>query len=266
MLENQTPEQRGTNRETTDIIQLISTALRAGPEHNNCKRTLLNGLSEMIDANKWLWALRVIPEDSNTSSYSSYLHSGFSDVEFGKIAEASCHPFINKIDASYRAELKASKGGAVTRRLEDFDTENLWQGSPVQDLCRQAGIDTLITSTIPLSPTLSSAIALYRAPGQPAFSQHDCELVHLVLTSAEWFHADDWPDDGDPKKYSSLNQTQNMLLGLLIRGHSRQEISETLDITSNTVGTYCKRIFKHFNVNSQTELMRKFLFENNRES
>ena len=49
------------------------------------------------------------------------------------------------------------------------------------------------------------------------------------------------------------------LLNLLLDGRDRKQIADQMGISENTVSGYAKDVYRHFDVNSHVELMRKFL-------
>lgn len=242
------------------ILSQVAAEAGKGGDHLNCKRLMLSLLSELVGADKWIWALRSQGEGDDIPIFAGLLHEGFTDEELGFISAAAADPSMRFVDNAHLEEL-VEKQTHITRRLEDLDTEKLWSGSNSAALAAQAGVGTFITSARPMDGIHAcSSIALYRPPGSPTFTDRERHLAHLVLTEVGWLHALGWPEEKNITDLSALPPSQLPLLNLLLRGRQRQAISETLGLSLHTINSYTKNIFAHFKVNSQTQLMGLFVF------
>ena len=255
------------------VVSLLAEVATIEGDHAFKKRRLLEKLCAVVGAEKWMAALRVQSRADEAPRFVAVLHGGFSPEQLAKLSESAAHPGTKEIDAPFAAEL-SRKRTQITLRLEDFDQRGLWQGSPTEKLALQAGVGTFIASTRPIEETplaggqngvppeeiKSSVVALYRPPDAPQFSDRELRIAHIVLTEIDWLHTEGWPAECHVSVVSDLSPRHLSLLNLMIQGNTRQEITELMSLSRHTVNSYAKTLFAHFRVNSQTELMRHFIY------
>lgn len=246
------------------ITRMLAEVAGIEGSHTIKKRKLLESLSDYIEADKWLAALRVQNLAGDMPHFVGQLHGGFSADQLGKLAESAAHPCLKEIDAPFAMEL-ARRKTQITSRLEDYDKQGLWPGSPAAKLAEQADVGTFLASTRPFfdienDRVQASVVALYRAPGKPTFSERERRIAHIVLTEVSWLHTEGWPSDLMVSATSELPRNHLVLVNLLVHGNSREDIAEMKQLSIHTVNSYIKTIFSHFKVSSQTELMQCFIY------
>ncbi len=251
-------------KDTRAIIRMLTEAYAIEGGHANKKRHLLDALSAYISADKWLAALRVQSSATDAPKFVGLLHSGFTSDQLARITEAAAHPCAQAIEAPFAEELIRRKTH-ITLRLEDFDQQRRFPGSPAEALSAQAGVGTLLASTRPIYDTesesiKSSAIALYRVPGASPFSVRERRIAHILLSEVDWLHTEGWPSEHLVEVTSELPRSHMPMLSLLVHGNSREEIAQLTQLSIHTVNSYVKETFRHFGVNSQIELMKLFIY------
>jgi len=249
------------------IVKILADVAILGEGPVVKKRLLLEQLGRYIAADYWMSALRVQKSLADAPNFIGLLHSGFTPEQLAKLAESAAHPSVKAIDAPHAEALSQCHMQQLTLRLEDFDQQGLWSGSPAAELAREADVETFLASTRKLyngvdGEVQSSTLVFYRSPGNPCFSERERRIAHIVLTEVNWLHTDVWPPEFFFEKTSDLPARHLVLLSLLVHGNSRQKISEVMSLSIHTVNTYVKTIFSHFTVNSQTELMQRFIYGN----
>ena len=93
--------------------------------------------------------------------------------------------------------------------------------------------------------------------GRPLFSEVERKICHIVVGNVAWMHLATFPEhqgEGVP----DLTPRQRTVLIQLLDGKQRAEIARALRIKQPTVSEHINRIYRHFNVSSQVELMRYF--------
>lgn len=251
-------------KDTRAIIRMLTEAYAIEGGYTNKKRHLLDVLSAYISADKWLASLRVQTSANDAPKFVGLLHSGFNSEQLARITEAAAHPSSIAIEAPFAEELVRRKTH-LTLRLEDFDQQQQFPGSPAEALAAKAGVGTMMASTRPIYDSesesiKSSAIALYRAPGASPFSARERRIAHILLSEVDWLHTEGWPSELLVEATSVLPRSHIPMLSLLVHGDSRQEIAQLLQLSIHTVNSYVKQIFRHFGVNSQIELMKLFIY------
>ena len=100
-------------------------------------------------------------------------------------------------------------------------------------------------------------MGLYRRMDQPAFTERETKIAHIVLSEVPWLHEEGWPEDRGAA-LPGLSPRRLLVLNLLLEGRARKDIATSLSLTENTVATYQKAIYRHFAVKSQAALMHRF--------
>ncbi len=245
------------------MVRLIGEVAGLPGGHAEKKRFLMDGLCGLIGADAWFWALSCQREPSKPQVYVSVLTGGFSEQSSAKLLEAIEHPDMIPIASKFFLEVESEKTHLTRLRYQITD-EATFAHSAAHDAWKAADIGPTILSLRPLDERSSSVMALYRHYGREEFSPRDSRIAHIILSEIPWLHEQGWPEDrgvGVPK----LSRRQRLTLNLLILGRSRKQIAESMDISVNTVQGYIKEVYRFFNVNSQAELMSRFLQGNGRD-
>jgi len=141
---------------------------------------------------------------------------------------------------------------------EEIDPKGLAYRPGPRELWEKANIGPVMLSGYPLDAKSLSAIAIYRRLGAMPFTAREKQIAHLILEEVPWLHMTGWPEDRGAT-VPRLSPRQRMVLNLLLDGKGRKQIAANLEISENTVSGYCKEVYRYFSVNSQAELMHKFL-------
>ena len=77
----------------------------------------------------------------------------------------------------------------------------------------------------------------------------------MVMAQAPWAqHATVHPDARAAAL--ELSPRLRVVLGLLVKGHSCDEVAELLTLSPHTIKGYMKQLYRHFDVSSQLQLIR----------
>lgn len=110
----------------------------------------------------------------------------------------------------------------------------------------------VIISRRTLENGVESRIALCRDGSRP-YTDRESHLALLVLDEIPWLHWSDWRTRPAAPR---LAPRQQLTLDLLLLGLGAKEIAAQIGISSGTVSSYIRELYRHFGVNSQAELMR----------
>ncbi|MBX3741186.1 MAG: helix-turn-helix transcriptional regulator [Akkermansiaceae bacterium] len=247
------------------MVRLVAEVAALRGDHTTSKRYLMNGLRELAAADSWVWALGYL-DPSRPPVYAAYLHEGFDDERFARYLQAIEHPGMKVLTGPFTRELM-ERGIQHTRTREQIDHTRRSQQADLpeeaeavaaaNELLLAADVSSLIVSARPVNEECVSIIGVYRRPDQPAFSERDRMVAHILLTEAFWLHAEGWPEDFGAKT-PELSRPRRLVLNLLLEGHSRKMIADKLGLSIHTVSGYVKDIYRNFNVQSHAELMRRF--------
>lgn len=239
------------------MVRLLGNTAAVDGGHAAKKQFLMDGLCELIGVNAWAWVLGCQIAPGKQQVYAGWLHGGFDDDRYAKLLSAVEHPSMGKVVEPYFTELKKT-GRHLTRSRDELDPEDLAMQDGTRELWQAADVGSLILSYFPLDENSMSCVALYRRLKDPAFTEREKNIAHIILDEVPWLHMSGWPDDRGAE-VPKLYPRQRMVMNLLLDGKDRKQIASLMEITENTVSGYIKDVYRHFGVNSHVELMHKFL-------
>ncbi|MGE9296624.1 MAG: helix-turn-helix transcriptional regulator [Puniceicoccales bacterium] len=239
------------------MVRLLGETAALEGGHAEKKRYLMNGIAELIGAEAWVWGLCCDVTPGVQQSYVNLIHSGFDDLRLARFFTAFSHPRMGApVEQFYQA--LADEGEVTMKRSEIDPNDMVGQDEELAGLWADADIGPVIMSGFRLDETSASCLALYRRVGEVPFTARELALSHIVLSEVQWLHQSGWPEDRGAT-VPTLFPRQRTVLNLLLDGLSRKQIAHCLEISENTVSGYAKDIYRHFSVNSQPELMQKFM-------
>ena len=240
------------------MVRLVgeTAAVAATSNYHECRKFLLNGLCEMISADAWAWALSRVDPETHQIYYLTNQVGGMDDGQWTAIAAAVEHPEM-KVASKGFGEALANTRQAVTMSREEIDPEDMSRQGALKQAWERTGFDGMIMSGHPLDEESSCHIVIYRNIDKGSFTDRQTQMAHIVLSEVSWLHAQGWPEDRGAT-IPKLTPRQRSVLIMLTGGHTRKDMASALDISENTISGYVKDVYRHFDVHSQTELVRKF--------
>lgn len=238
------------------MVRLIGDIAAIPGGCNDKKRSLMEGLRLLIDADCWVWCLVADPTLDTPPVLVNFTHGGFDDDRFARFLEASQHPGSAPFTAPI-VEAVSTRRTHQTRLRQQLVTTEDFRHSPAYEAWSRAGIGPVLLSIRPLADACQSAIGLYRNPDRPLFTPREARIAHIILSEISWLHELGWPEDRGAT-VPRLSPRQRLILNLLLEGRSRKHIASHLDISENTVAGYVKEIYRHFTVKSHAELLARF--------
>lgn len=239
------------------MVRLLGETVAVEGNHTAKKKFLMDGLCELISGHRWVWTLACDIKPGGQQTYAGFLHEGFNEAQFSSYLQALEHPEMGEVVKPFFQAL-AEKKGPVTMARHEIDPEGVAYHIDANRLWEAADIGSLIMSAHPLDATSMSGIAIYRSKSAPDFTSREIQMAHIILTEVPWLHAMGWPEDRGAK-VPDLAPRQRVVLNLLLDGRDRKTIADHLEISENTVSGYIKEVYRHFGVNSQVSLIKKFM-------
>ncbi|MEN1678576.1 MAG: helix-turn-helix transcriptional regulator [Planctomycetota bacterium] len=249
------------------LVELMAKVAACQGDHAAKKRLLLGELCELVDADRWNWALNAVSPQGEPR-HAGVLQGGFTAEGAAKLSAGTHHPESMEVFGPSYRRIRAlgervERGEPlqpITVRGEDHPGYDAWKAtSESARILREAGVGPFITSVCPIDATQSSSVTLFRSPGREPFTARQRDLVHVLMRGVVWLHTTEWPAGAKIESLTELSPTHTVMLTLLVKGYSRQEIAEARGLTVNTVSTYSRDLYRHFGVRSQRELTRRFL-------
>lgn len=247
--------------EVVRIVRLLGRIAGMQTALPERKHALMTDLSEMLDADGWLWSATQVIREKHQPVSAGVIYGGLSNTEFGGLLEAAQ---MASPQPPENAPLTAlvGKGKHFTRTRQQVVPDEIWYSHPsIRQYWLNCGIDHFLYSIYPLGETQCSAIGFFRRVGRNPFTDLQRRICHIVISNVDWLHESMFPYP-DNRKCVSLTPRQRMILVHLLDGKGRDEIAAMLHLSPETVKTHTRNIYQHFSVASQVELMRRFLAGN----
>lgn len=239
------------------MVRLLGETVAVEGGHAEKKRFLMDGLCRLIQADYWVWTLGCQIKPNAEQVYVGFMHGGFAEDRFSSLLQALEHPDMGTMAKPFYQAVAADLNQSTMLR-DEIDPSGLAYKSEVKDHFKAADIGSLILSGHPLDAQSLSMVAIYRKFDDARFTEREKSILHIILEEVPWLHMLGWPEDRGAT-VPSLSPRQRMVLNLLLDGLGRKQIAASLEIAENTVAGYAKEVYRHFGVNSQAELMHKFL-------
>lgn len=239
------------------MVRLLGEVIANPGDHATKKRQMMDGLCQLIDADSWVWTLRTLKLKSSEPSVVVMVQTGgLTAKQLGFYQRAVHHPVMVAATAPFLKEL-LEKRTHLTRLNQQIDPENVVMKGTIGDLIRGGGVGPIMASFRPLDEGRISAVSLYRRPDRPLFQSREARIAHIVLSEVPWLHLSGWSKTS-VDLVPTLAARPRAVLNLLVSGVSRKEIAASLKISQHTADGYVKTVFRHFNVNSQSQLINRF--------
>ena len=239
------------------MVRLLGEVAAIQGDHAEKKRFVMNGLTDLIGADCWIWCLVADPTLDVPPTLVNFTHGGFTEERFARFLEASQHPGCARYTAPILKDIQET-GAHQTRLRQQFIPTPDFLVSEVFQSWSDANIGPILLSVRPIEEGCRSAIGLYRDRERELFTARESRIAHIILSEIPWLHEMGWPQDR-AVTVPKLSPRQRLTLNLLLEGHGRKQIADHLGISEHTLSGYIKDVYLHFGVHSQSELMRRFL-------
>lgn len=254
------PDYRLEDADVRAMVRLLGEVCAISGSLADKKRGLMDGLCRLVDAEAWAWALATRMDPDQVPVYAGFQHGGFSEEEFAKYLAIHTRPEQADVTAPYAREL-TTHGRHITRTIQQIvEDEAMWD-SPIAKAWEDCGFYAVCASHQPVGGGAYSGIALYRRFGRPRFDQRQARITHIVMSEVPWLHHDGW-SDRSTEKINTLSPRLWLVHECLLQSFPRKQIAAHLGISLNTVNGYVAEVFRHFHVQSHTELLHRFYHGN----
>ena len=242
------------------IVSLISATAVLDGNLAQKKRYLVEGLADLVAADRYMCnLLRVEPGKSPVAL--TLMHN-WNDQQLAAFASWNFHRPDNP-SIKTATEQAAKVGDKLwTRTTRQLGGEGWWEREhDVFPTLREAQVRDAIFSMGPVGglPHVYSAFGLHRNQGNEQFSPREVRIAHIVLTEVRWLYSQELMPPEDGSQVMPLSPRKQTVLTLVIDGKVPKEIASTLDLSVETVRTYIRDIYRHFDVSGRAQLVRRFM-------
>ncbi|MES2440424.1 MAG: helix-turn-helix transcriptional regulator [Verrucomicrobiota bacterium] len=245
-----------TEEDFRAVVRILAeiSSMDAGPDEK--RNHLMREVALLLDTDTWLWGCAPLLEPGKQPVYVFQNSGGISDDRMALMLRAIEHPETGAMTARIAQEM-ISSGSHVTRLRQDIIENERFMSSAAQPFWAAAGIGPLILSLRPIPGHGTSVAGFYRPVSAPLFTAREARIAHIVLSEVSWLHVAGLPH-AESSTVPLLPPRCRLILNQLVRGRPRKEIAADLGISVHTVNDHLKRIFRHFDVHSQAQLIARF--------
>ena len=148
----------------------------------------------------------------------------------------------------------AARGQTLTM-VRHVDDQAYYRSAHFDVVRRPFDIDHSLYCRLPLPDGTEVAVGLQRCPGDPAFSEREKAIVHLLHTSAPHvYHAPPAPEHAVLDRLAPRLQP---VLRYVLQGNAEKEVAAKLKLSRHTVHRYTQAIYRELGVHSRGELLAK---------
>lgn len=243
------------------VVRLVAEALAPDDGRGPKCRRIGDGLARLIDADGWIWIRTRIAPGKAPANIDFIAGGAFDTAALAEYADWSLevhgeppeHPPVKAL---------LTQGNHFTCTRPDVVPDAIWQSGRCRAHVQRFNFDAWMYSMVPLAEmggdVIFSGILMLRHPDRPDFDRRQSRIVHLVFRECEVLHRDGLAVQ-QSTAIAALTPRLHSVLTLLIDGQSIKQIAYHLQLSPHTVNGYVKQIYRHFDVQSRAELLRRFM-------
>jgi hypothetical protein len=254
-------DERLADEDVQSIVSLVAdVALVNGPIRRK-RKALLDGLSEMVNGDCWLWAHSYIDLGDLRPVNLQYQQCGRVGVRgavayalrvFGAFGIPPENPPLKELTI---------RGKHFTRSVCELVGREAWTNKRSRAYVYAFGMDDFVYSIVPIrregNRTYSSGVGLGRKTGRPYFTPRERKIIHIVISSVSWLHSDGISSE-NADVVEQLPTRLRCILPMLIAGRSNAEIAAARNLSLDTVKKYVSDLYDIIGVQNRAELIAKF--------
>lgn len=228
------------------------------------KRRLMEGIAALSGSDHWMWNVGRFVEGGPPVAV-SLLHN-LTEKQLALLAEDSYNRPNNPYNQAFIQ--MSLKHRHWTRRLEDMldlnslpDADNFYRYREGVDMAQSL----FTVYRVPGHADMYSAVGLHRSFGRKPYTRREMRIAHVLISEVGWLHEHGVPGE-DGRQVEQMSPRLQIVLSLLIDGQTSKRIAHHLGLSDHTVRGYIKQIYKHFQVGSRTELLRRFMVGDGQDS
>ena len=237
------------------VVRILGDIAAMAGSPDEKRNHLMRELGVLLDVDTWLWGVAPLLEPGKQPVYLFQNAGGIDDDRMALMLRAIEHPETGAMTAPIARAMIES--GHVTRLRQDIIDDDWFLNSAASPLWRAANVGPILFSLRPIPGVGTSVIAFYRPVSAPLFTPREARIAHIVLTEVAWLHEAGMPH-AVARDVPVLSPRTRHVLFELVAGRPRKQIAADLGISIHTVNDHMKKIFSHFGVQSQVQLIARF--------
>lgn len=236
----------------------LALELRDLPQGSEAQRRhALEGMAALVGAQVGVWARA----DGITTGRMSFHR----EIDFGWSSDSERRVFLEytetapyqSLDPSISALARQTTSAMGTFTREQLLDDRTWYGSEhVQRFRHPARVDSFLYGIYAPGGDTAAGFSLHRTWGDRAFSERERRLVDVLHRACAFLHA---PPERSPAILQGLSPRLRDTLRGLAGGRSEKQLAAELKLSPHTVHDYVKALYRHFGVQSRSELLARYL-------
>lgn len=261
MIQEGENEARLAESDVRQMVRLLGEVAVTPGGVNAQKRKVMEGLSEMLGADYWMWNISRLMENGTLVGLS--LVHNLSEEQMAAMVDMNYATKDNPYNMAMIEQCR--RQSRWSRRLEDMLDQSVIPEA-FRAVSRRMDMEYSLFGfqLVPGTEDLYSAMGLHRAPGKAPFTLRELRIAHILYSEVRWLHEVAAPEE-DGSAVVGLAPRLQTVMTLLVDGQSAKRIALHLGLSIHTVRGYIKDVYRHFGVSSRTELMHRFMVGDGRD-
>lgn len=239
------------------LIPAIVSSANSSTNLQDRRESILQCLKEATQSDVGVWAWGRGNHRQQSIATVAFINFGFTPESLGIFLKGAFEPTICH---AWRTRIltKMGEDSQSTFSRTDLYSSEEWETDPFRGYLNQIRLNEWIHGLNYSTPDTWSNLFVARNEGAPPYRDADRELMRIAMKSVSWLHGS-LEETVPPEAFEGLSPRQKTVLLMLLDGSTRKGIAASLQIGEDTVGDHIKGIYKHFGVNSVSELSAMFL-------
>lgn len=248
-----------TEGDLRSVVRLLTEVIRDERDLASRKRTLMEGLARLVDADSWLWTITRDVREGGRPLSIWMMHGGLSKDQVAAMVAYANDPVGPPPEHAPLARLQQEGRHYTRRRQQLISDEDFYNAGSIRQYGKLMNMDQYVFSIYPLEePDMISGVGLHRQWGREPFSERESRLMHIVCSEIRWLHSTDMPKDRGHESLG-LSPRQRTVFMMLLQGTSPKDMASNLSLSVHTVNDHIKAIYRQFKVGSRHELAARFI-------
>lgn len=144
-------------------------------------------------------------------------------------------------------------------RLCELVSESWFESDFYREYYRECGHDDAIYMAFPVNEDVESYFGIFRAIGQPPFTQQERDILAYAHRGIKWFHRRLLLSHGLLIAGAALTPVERLVLGQLLSSQTEKQIAIELGQSYHTTHEHVSNIYRKFGINNRASLMALWL-------
>jgi DNA-binding CsgD family transcriptional regulator len=243
-----------TDADIKSMIKLLGKVAGSTLPLPKRRRVLMEELVKLVGGDTWIWACSRHDGKMGNAVAWFLLDGGWkSDDERTKVMHANSQ---TEVLSALSREINPKHHSTFTW---DRSHAGWGDGAVHRKYIRSIGFEHLLFSMYPLSAASFSGIGIHRRLGRTPFTLRQRVITHLIISQIDWLHRAGTDVEANDDALLNITSRQREILIHLLGGDGRKQVARKVKLSEHTVNDHIKDLYRRLGVQSNTQLLAKFL-------